>query len=723
MIDPVDARSRRATVALIMANYNHAKYLHTSLGGLCGQTRPAEEVIVVDDGSTDDSVEIIEECAARNSNLHLIRNEKNRGVLHSIKRALETCNSDYIALLAADDKIFPGFVEKTMRLLEKYPAAGLCFSAYAVMDPKTEAIHDYSTDPASQGAFELQRYLEFMSPADNRIQLRGGIIWMSSNTVVLRKSAFLEAGGLMPRLRWHSDWFVNTVVALRYGACVVPEVLSAIRARGESSFSDQAFSNACAQRRVIRKVVHTVYRPKYWDVGLAFFRYPVLLTPLAEEVGPALLGTPAGWPFLPRYAIYCMNASIRFRTDNSFPVRLLRRLSAQNEVQPLAPVPDPTVSVIMANYNHAHYLRQSLTALCTQTRPPDELIVVDDGSTDESLQTLREFQERFSFVRILRNERNQGQLFSINRALKEARGSYINWAAADDCVAPTFLEKALACIARHPSVGICQTEYCLFYEDGGPFVPQRNTANVFNFRRMPEFMSRWRYREWLKDEIVWLSTNGALVRRDALLEMGAYHSEMQWHADWFSAQVAALRYGICLVPETLAALRVRSSSYSTDGMRNLKKQERVLNAIFKVLGEPGFRDIRRDFHKYSRVISPLGPFVYSYLARHPSRWPYLIRHLSWRFWRILSHNWSIRAAIIVSRYGWIQLFKMTFLRTLLMVRSALRVVMLPLSVALQPVRPHYQKVMNWVENRTPGLPKLALRWLRRQISSLFSRHP
>lgn len=718
----------RATIALIMANYNHAKYLHTSVSGLCDQTRPADEIIIVDDGSTDNSVEILEGYASKHQNIHLLRNERNSGVLYSVKRAIEACQSDYIALLAADDRIFPGFVEKSMSLLEKHPSAGLCFSAYAVMDPKTEEVHDYSTDPSSGGAFDLHRYPEFMSPSDYRIQLRGGIIWMSSNTVVLKKSAFLEAGGLLPQLRWHCDWFVNTVVALRHGVCVVPEVLSAIRARSESSFSGDAFANVRAQRKVIRNVIYMAYRPRYWDMANAFFRYPVLLTPLANEVGLALAQTPFGWPFLPRYLSYCVNAlDVGRNADSPLPARLAREIFAretwahrQGGRTPGAAVP-PTVSVIMANYNHAHYLRESLGALCKQTRPPEELIVVDDGSTDNSLEVLEEFAERYPFVRILRNERNRGQLYSVNRALREARGDYINWAAADDLVASTFLEKTLACASRHPEAGVCQTEYALFYESGGPFVRQGSITRIFDFTRMPEYLDPWRYREWLKDEIVWLSTNGALIRREALLEMGAYHEKMRWHADWFSAQAAALRYGICIVPEPLAALRVQESSYSADGMRNPDEQRRVLDAIFDKVREPAFRDIRRDFHHYSRVLSALGPHIYSYLPQRPGGWSYLISHLWWQLCRAVAHHRSVRFANRVARLSLRRATGRAVMRVLLFCRSLLRLLLSPLAIILRGFSPLYRKLMNWLEDHAPHGAKRVVRWIRHQIAFLLSR--
>ena len=86
------------------------------------------------------------------------------------------------------------------------------------------------------------------------------------------------------------------------------------------------------------------------------------------------------------------------------------------------------MSVLLCNYNHARYLPDSLSAICTQTRLPEEVIVLDDGSTDNSLEIIEGFARRYPFIRVLKNETNRGLLYSINRALKEARCDFIVWA-------------------------------------------------------------------------------------------------------------------------------------------------------------------------------------------------------------------------------------------------------------------------------------------------------
>ncbi len=615
-----------------MANYNHAHYLRTSLGGIFGQTRMPDEVIIIDDGSTDDSLAVIGEYQARHRNLRLVRNASNKGVLYSVQRGLEACNSRYVAFLAADDIFFPDFVERSMAALEKYPSAGLCFSAYATLDDATGNVHDYSMDVSQGGSFDIKRYPEYMTPSLFREHLDQGIVWISGNTVIASVEAIRQAGRFRSELRWHTDWFLYTIIALRHGTCVVPKVLSAIRARGDS-YSSQGLKDPVRQRKVIQSVFKTLLRSRYWDIAWTFRRYPVLFSPLGQHVLPAMKRSPFGWPFFPGYRKYRLLVEEKFFPKNIAKERVIDETRGSRyrcgDAMPVLSTSRPTLSVLFANYNHAHYLRDSLGAICTQTQPPDELIIVDDGSTDNSMDIINEFASRYPFIKVLRNERNRGLQFSINRALSVATGDYINWAAADDKVLPQFFEKMLALGRKYPHVGICLSEYALFHEGSEVIVAQRDIAPVFDFSRMPEYMSPEQLREWLQHEIVWLSTNAAIIRREALKSIGAYHNRMEWHSDWFAAQVIALRYGICILPEVQAALRARVTSYSAEGMRNPMRHQDVLDAIFTEFLSPDFHDVYKAFIRYPVLLSPLGESVYDYMARHPRLWPLLWRHHAW----------------------------------------------------------------------------------------------
>jgi glycosyltransferase involved in cell wall biosynthesis len=111
----------------------------------------------------------------------------------------------------------------------------------------------------------------------------------------------------------------------------------------------------------------------------------------------------------------------------------------------------PRVSVVVPNYNYARYLPQRLASIFAQDPPPFEVIVLDDGSTDDSLAVLAELSKRHP-IRVVAGEANSGSVFrQWQRGVREARGDLVWIAEADDLAEPNFLSSLLPAF-RHPEV-------------------------------------------------------------------------------------------------------------------------------------------------------------------------------------------------------------------------------------------------------------------------------
>lgn len=113
-----------------------------------------------------------------------------------------------------------------------------------------------------------------------------------------------------------------------------------------------------------------------------------------------------------------------------------------------------TLSVAMCTYNGGLYLLEQLTSIAEQTRLPDEIIVCDDGSTDDTLQILIKFQENAPFpVKIHQNERNLGPTKNFERAIALCNGKAIVLSDQDDVWMPDKLEKIELALKDHPEAG------------------------------------------------------------------------------------------------------------------------------------------------------------------------------------------------------------------------------------------------------------------------------
>ena len=120
------------------------------------------------------------------------------------------------------------------------------------------------------------------------------------------------------------------------------------------------------------------------------------------------------------------------------------------------------VSFIVPNYNHARYVRLAIDSALAQTYPHFEIIVVDDGSTDDSRAVLSEYGDRIRTI----FQANTGLSGARNTGVAAARGDFIALLDADDTIAPTYLERMLGALALHPEA---DAVYC-----GFQFVDQDN---------------------------------------------------------------------------------------------------------------------------------------------------------------------------------------------------------------------------------------------------------
>ena len=121
---------------------------------------------------------------------------------------------------------------------------------------------------------------------------------------------------------------------------------------------------------------------------------------------------------------------------------------------------DVKVSVIMPVYNADSYLRPALESALDQTLTDIEIICVDDGSTDTSLEIMKEYQDRDGRVRII-TETNAGPALARNNGIRRARGEYIAFLDADDFLEPTFLE-VLYNLAKRDELDIAIADYDIY---------------------------------------------------------------------------------------------------------------------------------------------------------------------------------------------------------------------------------------------------------------------
>lgn len=118
----------------------------------------------------------------------------------------------------------------------------------------------------------------------------------------------------------------------------------------------------------------------------------------------------------------------------------------------------PTVTIGLPVYNGERHLAEALESLLAQTYTDFEIVLSDNASTDGTEEICRSFAERDGRIRYERAEENRGATWNFNHVVELARGRYFRWAAHDDAVAPTYLERCVEVLDRDPRVAISHTK-------------------------------------------------------------------------------------------------------------------------------------------------------------------------------------------------------------------------------------------------------------------------
>jgi glycosyltransferase involved in cell wall biosynthesis len=128
----------------------------------------------------------------------------------------------------------------------------------------------------------------------------------------------------------------------------------------------------------------------------------------------------------------------------------------------------PTVSIGIPVYNGGPFFEACLEAVAAQTFTDFEVVISDNASTDGTPDVARSFVDRDPRFRYVRFERNRGAAANWNRVVELATGRYFRWLAADDLIAPTYLERCVAVLDTEPDVVLVTPQVRLIDLDGKP---------------------------------------------------------------------------------------------------------------------------------------------------------------------------------------------------------------------------------------------------------------
>jgi glycosyltransferase involved in cell wall biosynthesis len=216
------------------------------------------------------------------------------------------------------------------------------------------------------------------------------------------------------------------------------------------------------------------------------------------------------------------------------------------------------VTTIIPVYNRANMLIQAVQSVVNQDYRPIEIIIIDDGSTDNTFETAKHLESERPDEIIVVQQRNAGPGLARQKGLELARGEFIQYLDSDDLLLKEKFTRQVNMLRCRPD---CQACYSISHD---------------HFMKNSEFPDRaptkgtGEYQEKLFPRLLverWWSTNTPLYRHDVLRSIGAWEPLIN-EEDWeYDARLAALNATLAWVPESLSIKRwsSREEHLSTDG--------------------------------------------------------------------------------------------------------------------------------------------------------------
>lgn len=248
-----------------------------------------------------------------------------------------------------------------------------------------------------------------------------------------------------------------------------------------------------------------------------------------------------------------------------------------------------TVTIIIPTYNRADLIGETLSSVFTQTYRDFEVIVVDDGSTDDTASVLQPLMEQDLIKYVYQN--NQGESAARNRGIAEAKGQYIAFLDSDDLFEPTRLEMQLQYFRDHPDIGLVHSGFTKF-DNSSEDLGYRDTS-WFTGMIYPQILLYW---------TTLIPPSTVLIPKKVFEVIGPFDKSLRIGPDLDMWRRIARKYPFGFINKSLTRIRVHSGNISGDKMKVPDEFIKYLNKAFT--DDPGL-SVRFKKRSFSRMFSTM----------------------------------------------------------------------------------------------------------------------
>lgn len=243
----------------------------------------------------------------------------------------------------------------------------------------------------------------------------------------------------------------------------------------------------------------------------------------------------------------------------------------------------PEISVIIPTYNYGKFLPETLDSVLNQTYQDFEIIVVDDGSTDNTAKIAHDYIKKYpDKIRYL-FQKNQGCGAACNRGIRESAGNYIALLGADDIWYPEKLELQIHYLKEHPDMSMVFTEF--------EYIDSNGRTLGFSDRRKKIPIDGMILKYYIKHPLILPSS--VLIKRQVFDRVGLFDETTYCEdADMFFRITKFFQVG--LIEKSLLKYRRHNMNFTSDQTKQIKRNEDILKVYKKFLNE------EREFAKENK---------------------------------------------------------------------------------------------------------------------------
>mgnify|MGYP000426178385 FL=1 len=247
----------------------------------------------------------------------------------------------------------------------------------------------------------------------------------------------------------------------------------------------------------------------------------------------------------------------------------------------------PLVSVVVPCYNHEKYVKETIESIINQTYKNIELIVIDDGSKDGSVQVIQEMADKYGFTFIHRP--NKGLSATLNEGIKLSKGKYFSAIASDDILFLEKIEKQVKFMESNPKYGMCYGKI-VYFEDS-----IKNTSEYSNSNKQG----------WVFDDLLnygcFIPAPSTFMRKEVFETVGEYDENL-WIEDWDMWLRISQKYQVGYIDEYLAYYRKHDTNISSQSLKMYKAEKQILEKY-------------KDYENFDNVIKNKKIVWFSLLSR------------------------------------------------------------------------------------------------------------